>query len=98
MPPLIRCKSLRSQTDLSSHPELELVICNLKESEKLSYQYPDIILIDQSIGEFQGTPTYGNVSVAKTIKDDVTVALHGHGVNGDYFVESVKSDVAAMQR
>jgi hypothetical protein len=43
-------------------------------------------------------PTYGDIPITKTIENNVTVVLHGHGINGKYFVESVESNVAVMQR
>jgi hypothetical protein len=98
MPSLIRRESLSSQADLSSHSKLKLVICDLKECQKLPYQYPNVTLVDQSVGELQSTPTDRNVSIAKTIEDDVSMALHGGCVYCDYLVEGVKGYIAAIQR
>lgn len=71
MPPFIGCKPLRCQADLSSHPQLELIICDLQESEQFPNEVPDILLVDQSVGELERSPTNGYVSVAQTVKDDV---------------------------
>ena len=94
VPPLIRRKSFGSQTNLSCHSELELVVCDLEECQKLSYQYSDVALINQSIGKLQCTPTDGNIPVAEAVKDDVAMTLHGGCVDCDYFVEGVEGDVA----
>jgi hypothetical protein len=95
MPPLIRRESLSSQTDLSSHPKLKLVISDLKKRQQLPYQYSNITLIDQSIRELQGTPTDRNISVAKTIENNVPMALYSGCVYCNHLVEGIEGYIAA---
>ena len=46
MPPFTRSESFCSEGDLRRHAELELVVCNLEESEEFANEYPDILLVD----------------------------------------------------
>jgi len=49
VPPLVRSEPFRRKGYLSSHPQLELVIRNLKESQQFSNEDPDVGFVDQCI-------------------------------------------------
>ena len=92
---LIRRKSFGIKSNLSCHPELELVVCDFEEHQKLTHQHSDVALTNQSTRKLQCTPTDGNTPVAEAVK-----VLHGKCVDCEYFVESIEGDVvdAMMSR
>ena len=49
VPPLVRSEPLRSEGYLGSHAQLKLVVRNLKESQQLSDEDPDIGFVNQRI-------------------------------------------------
>jgi hypothetical protein len=81
VPPLVRGKPLRSEGYLSGHAQPELVIRNLKESQQLSDEDPDIGFVNKRIRQFQRTPSNRDITVSQTVKDDITVSLYSIGVD-----------------
>ncbi len=49
MPSLVRRKSFSSETDLSSHAKLELVIRDLQKRQQFTDQNPDVTFVDESV-------------------------------------------------
>jgi len=52
VPPLVGSEAFRGEGYLSSHAQLELVICDLEESQQFSDEDPDIGFVDQCVRQF----------------------------------------------
>lgn len=98
MPSSIRCEALGCRTDLGRHAELELVVGHLEEGEEFAGQDTDVRLVDEGVGEFEGTAADGDVTVAQTVEDDGAVSLDSVGVDRDNLVKGVEGDVSENGR
>jgi hypothetical protein len=94
VPPPIRREPLRRRAHLRRHPQLELVVGDLEESEKLASENPDVRLVDESVREFESTTTNRDIAVAKAVEDDSAVTLDGVRVHRDNLEKGVEGDVA----
>ena len=67
MPPLVRCESFRSETNLSGHTQLELIVGYLQEGQQLADEDSYVLLVDQSVRKLESSPTNGNISIPETV-------------------------------
>jgi hypothetical protein len=49
VPSSIRSEPFGSSADLSRHSELELVVGNFEERQQFPDEYPNVLLVDQSV-------------------------------------------------
>lgn len=98
MPSLVGRKPFRGQTDLRGHTELELIIRDFKERKELSSENSHVLFVNQGVGEFESSSTNGDVSVAKTVENRVSVPLDGVGVHSDNFIKGIESNISVVRQ
>lgn len=94
VPPAIGCESFGSSAHLGRHPKLELVVGDFEERQELSNQDPDILLVDEGVGQFECSSTDRDVAIAETVEDDGSVTLDGVRVHSNDLVQRVERDIA----
>lgn len=97
MPTFIRCETLRRQTDLGGHSELELIVRDLQEGEQFPDEDPDVLLVDQGVRQLERAPTNGDIAVAQAVEDDVTMPLNCVRIDRDDLVQGVERNISGAQ-
>ena len=97
MPPLVGSEPFRSKGYLSGHAQPEFVVRHFKESQQFSDEDSDIGFVDQRIGQFQRTPSDGDIAISQTVKDNIAMTLYSVGVNRHDLVERVQGYISEDQ-
>jgi hypothetical protein len=63
VPPFTWSKPFSGERYLCCHAELELVVCDLEKSEKFANEDPDILFVDERIGQLERSSSYGYIAV-----------------------------------
>lgn len=94
MPPLIRCKAVRCNTDLRCHHRLELVVGNFQKGKQFSYQNPDIALVDQCEAEIERSSTNTDIGVSQAVQDGITMSLNSVWFDCNDLDQGIESNIS----
>lgn len=61
---------------ISGNVRLELGLCHIKKAEDFLHDGADIVLIDESKREFEGSTSNRDVVLLQTLQDGIAVTLH----------------------
>lgn len=94
MPSLVGGISLRSQTYLRRHSQLELIVRNLQKCKELSSKNANCGLGDQRVRKLQRSSANRNISIPQAVKNNVTMTLNSICIHRDDFEERIEGNVA----